>query len=431
MSFAAYRATACVLSLAFAALGLVACADDDGGNADTAGAGSGGSATQSGGAASGGDDNQAGAPSDAPPAILLVERVFTPSSRSYYVSVLSEMPSGPVDRTKAREFGSADIEVFGGAFYLRSREDNSMTRFTVNAENELVEGARFSFQNVGLGVRRFHTAYISPTQAYTIDNEGWRLIEWDPTAMELTGNEISLSYLEKAGLPNTQIVPPVRFGDRLLGGVIWENIEKKVICPGTGGLIFDADGSAPKLVEDARIGGGYKVNLGEGAAYTSGIMFGSALFRTAVGGGEVPPSGVLRVKEGEEEFDPDYVLNLSEITGSPSVYGVHRVDETHTLVQMFDPESPTDVYETEDDFSEASEYIYGLVDNEAGTWSRVETIPKGGAGNTLSHVVDGKLYVQSYDAESAEALVYAVDSDGVSPAFSVPAGDLWYLQRVR
>jgi hypothetical protein len=373
----------------------------------------------------------AGESGEAPPAILLVERVFAPNTRTYYVSVLSEMPTGPVDRSKAREFGSADIEAFDGAYYLRSREDNSMTRFTVNARNELVEGDRFSFQDTGLSVRRFHTAFISKTQAYTIDNVGWRLIEWNPTLMELTGREVALDYLQKKGLPDTQIAPPVRVGDRLIGGIMWEDGANKVVYPGAGGLVFEPSGDAPTLVEQPHVGGVYKVSDSEGAAYFSGIVYGSALFRTVFGGGKMPVSGLVRIGAGQQEFDADYLVDLSEITGSPSIYGVHRVDDGHTLVQMFDPESPTDIYETEDDFMGASEYIYGLVDNEARTWKRIEEIPKAGAGNSLSHVVDGTLYVQAYDLSGEAALIYAVDSEGVTPAFSVPTGDLWYVNRLR
>src|SRR5262245_34040809 len=50
--------------------------------------------------------------SSGPPAIVLAERVFLPDGRVYYVSVLDVVPSAPVDRTKAREFTSADLEVF-------------------------------------------------------------------------------------------------------------------------------------------------------------------------------------------------------------------------------------------------------------------------------------------------------------------------------
>lgn len=403
------------LALGWAALLSAGCGNDEDAVVDDGAAGAG----------------AAGAGNEVRPAILLVERVFAPNTRTYYVSVLDEMPSGPIDRSKAREFGSADIEAFDGAFYLRSREDNSMTRFTVNAENQLVEGARFSFQDTGLGVRRFHTAFISKTQAYTIDNVGWRLIEWNPTSMELTGREVPLDYLQKEGLPDTQIAPPVRVGDRLIGGIMWENAEDKVVYPGAGGLIFDLSGDAPTLVEEPHVGGVYKVSDSEGAGYFSGIVYGSALFRSVFGGGKMPVSGLVRIGQGAQEFDSEYLVDLSEITGSPSVYGVHRIDDGHTLVQMFDPESPTDIYETEDDFMGASEYIYGLVDNEARTWKRIDEIPKAGAGNSLSHVVDGTLYVQAYDLSGEAALIYAVDAGGVTPAFSIPSGDLWYVNRLR
>src|SRR5262245_21129329 len=136
MKLASHRVMIGLGVLLLSALALSACGDDDG-RADEGAAGSGGSRAGSAAAQAGegpaaggmqavGGDGQAGATTEGPPAILLVERVFAPTSRSYYVSVLSEMPEGPVDRSKAREFGSADIEAYDGAFYLRSREDNTM-----------------------------------------------------------------------------------------------------------------------------------------------------------------------------------------------------------------------------------------------------------------------------------------------------------------
>ncbi|MET0384851.1 MAG: DUF4374 domain-containing protein [Polyangiales bacterium] len=373
---------------------------------------------------------------DQEPAYLVVERVFTQEGRFYYASVLPEMPTSPVDRDQAREFSSADIEVFAGKVFLRDRESNILKRFSVSPERKLVEEAEIGFQSLGLSASRIYNAYVSPTSAFILSDDDWNLIEWNPTTMELTGKEISIDFARKD--VTGYVGAPTVVANRILSPVFWQDYETFVTYPGSGVLVIDPSSpDEPRFIEDDRLACGAKIAAaGNGDAYLIGTVFGEfRMFGTVAGGGELPSSGMLRIPAGAEAFDTGYRLDLDEITGSPNIWGAHRIDDRYLLLQMWDPESTVEI-KTQEDLDDGLEYIYALVDTEERSWKRVDTLPKAGAGNSISHRVDGKLYIQAYMLNdkgdgSEDAVVYTVTPEGFEEQFRVPSGDLWFAERIR
>ncbi|HTV22163.1 MAG TPA: hypothetical protein VMG12_25915 [Polyangiaceae bacterium] len=407
--------------ISLAASALVACGDADSTALGGAGAGPGGTGSM-GGDVAGSNDS----------AIVLIERVFSPEGRLYYASVVSEMPTGPLDRSQAREFTSADVELFDGKLFVRDRESNTMTRFSVSSERQLVQEAQLSFQPLGLDSIRFYSAYLSPTRAFLIsDEDDMRMIEWNPSTMQLAGNEISLDFVSKPGV-SASIAEPIRVGNELVANVAWQDYDNLVMYPGIGALVIDPDApEAAQLIEDPRVGGGYISYSGaNGDAYLVGIVGGDYnLFGTTTNGEPMPASGVVRIAKDEANFDPAYLADARAITGSPAIWAIHRIDDRTLLVQMWDPETSTADLASADDLNDGQEYIYALVDIEAATWTRLDAIARGGAGNSIDHILDGRLYVQSYTDE--DAIIYSVSATGIEEAFRVPGGDLWYLKRLR
>jgi hypothetical protein len=407
------------------------------------------------GADAGGNDRDAGPPSDAarpdagplpdgalPPdagspdgAIVIVERVFLPEGRFYYLSLRREVPTAPLDRSMAREFASADVEVYNGFIYIRHRTDNTVTRYSVSPTLELVEEESFSFALTGLGTGRVRNAFVSPTQAYALDAEGWRLIEWNPTTMELTGTEIDVSSFEREGAPEGFFGKPVITGGRAFAPVGWSDSKNLEVYPNMGVMILDGTG-APTLIEDERVGGGFLLyGMPDGSVFAPGLVGGDIrLFGSSTTGDPLPHDGMVRIAPGASDFDPEFFVDVSDISGSPGVWAIHRIDDTHVLAQLWDPAVPiSEVVTIPDEYYEASNFIYVLIDTEALTYEPIDSIPRGGIGNAFDHVVDGTLYIQTsieVAGESASS-VHALTADGTHEVFTVPSGDLWHLERVR
>jgi hypothetical protein len=369
---------------------------------------------------------------DGPPAVLVAERVFTPDARFYYVSVLPDVPNAAIDRSKAIELTSADIEIYQQKVYIRDRFANTMTRYTVTADLKLQQDGKFSFAGVGLGTGRYSSVYVAPDRAYVMDSTGWRLIGWNPTTMALTGETISIDYMAHHEVPTGQIGPAVQVGDRLMAAIYWEDFTNLVLYPGSGALVIDPDapaGTMPTFIEDARLGGAFRFTADtNGDAYMTGVTDGAVrLFGTAYGGGALPTSGLIKLPSGSVAFDPSYLVDVEAITQAKAVWAIHRLTATKLLVQVLDPAKPVPTNPT--DYANSAEFIFGMVDTEAKTFTPVDTLPRGGRANSGNHVVDGKLYIQLSNATGSVS--YAATTDGVTQAFPVPAGDVWHLQRIR
>ncbi len=397
-------------------------------------------------AACGDDGNQIGvdappaidAPPPTSPAVLVAERVFGTSGRTYFLSVHPDVPTGPIDRSKARELSSADIEIYNGAVYVRDRDANTMTRFRVSEDLKLVEDGQLSFMNKGLAPGRFHTAYLTPTRAFVLDSSDWRMIEWNPTTMKLAaGADIPITFMQKPQLPFGAISPPARVGDRLVSSVYWADFDNLIMYPGSGAaLVIDANNpTVPTFIEDSRVGGAFRVYAEpSGDMFVSGVVGGDVhLFGKALGDVPLPTSGILRIPAGGTTFDPDYLVDVEAITRSPGVWAVHRIDNKTLLAQVLDPATP--VPADADAYASSTDFIYMTIDTDAKTATPIASLPRGGVANAGEHIVNDHLYIQ-YTAVGAggafESVVSVVNTGGtIERAFSVPSGDLWHMQRIR
>jgi hypothetical protein len=367
---------------------------------------------------------------DTTPAVLVAERVFTsPTTRQYILSVLADVPSGMVDRSGALVLDSADVELFGGKIYVRSRTANTMTRYTVTRGLELVKDSEFSFATLGVEALRFSNVYVSAERAYLMDSFAWRLIGWNPSTMALTGEVISIAGMKKDASLTGSISPAVQVGTRLMAAINWENFTTLAMYPGSGLLVIDpATPSTPTFVEDARIGGGFRVTAVGGDAYLTGTVGGDVRkFGSAFGGGALPQSGLVRLPAGQTAFDASYLVDVEAITGTKSVGAVHRLSDTVLLGQILDP--ALDLPATLSEFRSSTDFEFVFIDPVQKTFAPVAGVPKGSLANGGNHVVDGKLYIQIGDATGSTA--YSASTTGLTQAFRVPLGDLWFMARVR
>jgi hypothetical protein len=388
-------------------------------------------------AASPGSDGSAPIDAAAPgPAVLAVERVFTPTSRSYFLSVLPDVPTGTIDRSHALELVSADVEFYGGKIFIRDRVANTMTRYIVTADGALqADGDPLSFASYALADARFSDAFIAADTAFLLDSTGWRLIPWNPTTMKLAGEPIDISAMKKGALPGA-ISVAVQAGGRFIAAVSWAQTDSSmplVTYGGSGVIVYDpAANPVLQLVEQAKVGGGFRVTAADdGDAYLTGVVGGDMhLFGTVFDGAPAPTSGIVRLPAGATAFDLDSVVDVEAITRTKGVGAVHRLSETAVLAQILDP-AFTALPAKASDFVALKHFFYVLIDPETQTVTRVPEIDEGGLANAGNHTVDGKLYIQQANAAGTGSVVYSVAGTTIGQAFTVPAGDLWFMARIR
>lgn len=393
-----------------------------------------------GGAAACGDDHRdvvadAGQPEGTAPTVVVTERVFTATDRFYYLSALPTVPTAAIDRTKALEFHSADPEVFGNRIYVRDRENNTMTRYRVTDDFQILADGDFSFDPTALKANRFNSIYVSADLAYLMDSTDWRLIGWNPTKMELTGDVISIASMGRPPLPGA-ISAPIHVGSQVMAAVSWVDASAAVLTtyPGSGILVFDpASPQSTKLVEDPRIAGGFRITAdANGDAFLTGITSGAIhRFGKTSDGSAMPTSGVVRLAAGQAAMDPGYLADVEAITGTVSVGAIHRIDDTTLLAQIYDPTATVSTDPTV--FGSAAEYIYVLINTADKTFAPVDGLTKGVLGNSGNHVVDGKLYIQvsAITRTSYETDTFTTSPAGVATAFHISGGDLWFMGRLR
>jgi len=202
-------------------------------------------------------------------------------------------------------------------------------------------------------------------------------------------------------------------------------------------MIFSAStDELPILIEDSRMTGADNLFAdAAGDVYVLGNQ-GRGIYNVlGPDAGELPPAGVLRINNGAAAFDPDYLVDLSTITGSQAIFSLNVLNDTTLVGQLWDPNVDVGAQVTvTDDFDDAEEFVYNLVDLTTQTFSRPTAIPKGGAGRVNNPVLDGVMYIQVYEQVSENVRdvdVFAVTPTGAQKAFTIPSGDLESLERVR
>lgn len=201
----------------------------------------------------------------------------------------------------------------------------TMGKYKFNEERQI----ELDQQIVVQGSNTFSTVeLVNETEAYaTVGGGVSRIIKFDPTEMKITG-EIDLSSagtgIFYADIITTESKIFIALND--FGG---SGIAKVAVVDRTSGLL-------EKVITDERtttlLG---STNTTVFALDANGDIYvhGSGLFSEFSEGGK-KASGILRIKNGETEFDPDYFFNLTEATGFTTCYGLYHFGDGLTFTTI-------------------------------------------------------------------------------------------------
>lgn len=314
-----------LVALASAACGSDDAGDDEassgtGGTSDSGGTSGSGGATSSGGTGgsggSGGGGGAAGA-NGQEPLYVVASGVINPNSYQTYLVTTPSLEPAEIDlEGNGIEFeGFVYPSGYGDAIFVPSSEAPTFTRFTADADGDLVEGDTISFQGVGSSSAP-EIFVLSDTKAYAFDEANLTVFVWDPTEMKLTDTEIDISMLASEGETATLTADPD--GARLRGDLLfvptgWYDNVTYLESPRAGMLVIDtAQDEVVAFLEDDRCS-----TLQSSVVTEAGDMyfFPAATILDVNAADPDFPACALRILADETEFDDSYMLDVSAATG--------------------------------------------------------------------------------------------------------------------
>jgi hypothetical protein len=233
-----------------------------------------------------------------------------------YLHLVSSLEEGTqVDLKDAIEIpGSAKLFALDdGWLAVGSGDGVTITRYEADPQ----EGLRETGETIDLqpsGVQSlWDTLYVaSSTKVYYADREAGQLVIINPKQMTVEGS-VKLPETVREGYLALYSYSAIKRGDKLIFSVGWFDWDNDKVLPETGLVVLDTKtDQVDRFDVDERCGGiTTPVTLDSGDTYyVSSALNGAAKFIER----EAATPCALRVLAGEDHFDADYALELSDIT---------------------------------------------------------------------------------------------------------------------
>lgn len=213
----------------------------------------------------------------------------------------------------------------------------SLVKYVFDDEGNTVEEERI----VVPGANVFSTLYFeSETVAYgSVAGGISKLIVFDPTTMRITGevplNSVTSRFPEAT---RTYYLDMMERDDKLFMGIHYENNFVPVNDSAYVAVIDLNSKTVENILSDARTGmvfGGQAANTGMVKA-DNGDIYVQGLGTTLNGGAS--PSGLLKIANGETDFDPDYFMDMEAATGNVC-WGVYLMPDGRAFTAKVEDEN--------------------------------------------------------------------------------------------
>jgi len=361
------------------------------------------------------------------PAYMVASRVLTPNGRSFFVSVEPDLERREVDLSRSLELnGFSRAYAFDGSVFTMDSESLEVTRHEV--PGNLVLEPRATLSMAGLGIRNFRPlfAFLDEDLAYYVDLDGFQVVVFDPSEMVLEGT-FPIAEAEREGF-DEEATDIERVGDRVFVTLAWTNFDELDLIPRVAVIVLDAaEGRFVDILEDDRCAaaGGAYVG-GDGALYVIGDNDDG---RYAVFGDRpLPPPCLLRVQDGATEFDPDFYVDLREVTGSPEVGHIAGLPDGTAITRGLGREIDIDAVEDIADLAFAEIWEWLVLDVDARQATPLD-VPLS-ALPFPPFEVGGELYFQREDGDEGISTLYQVVDDRADESLTV-TGEFLQLGRIR
>jgi hypothetical protein len=380
------------------------------------------------------------APATNQPLVIVTERQGTDGAL-HYLHVVSSWPSdGKLDYKRAIELGTPGLtHAQDNAIFFYHAEEGVIQKFAVDKNLKATKTTTMSFDKYQIKGFDPEPIWVKPDLAFFLDEKTAQIVRWNPTTMKISNvDPVNPDVLEVDGL-KVQFQLGIATGGRLFTDVNWRNWDTNKVHAGISIGVFDQEDPAngPQIVQDDRCAASVAVGpFKDDDGYIYAVGDGAQGYDMVANPNKSKgPQCVRRLRDDANEFDPDYFIDLQEVTGSPAIYMVYPMSDHKLLVNMWSPD--VDITEHADPkapgwYWELNPYFeYAIVDLTERTSTKVEGLPRASIQSQKTLVVDGKNYVQSFRDDRGSTL-YRVDLDGtVTQVLDNPTGtNVQYIGRL-
>ena len=259
----------------------------------------------------GGEDNDA--PGVKPVIVATID--MSPKASNGYLVPVYDLVSDGADMDEAYEVKTANYVVTykDWAFVVEGTSGGNIRKYNINEDGTLSEAGQLTVDGAGYGAA--HVLIISETKAYASAMMANKIVIFNPSDMTKTG-EIDLMKDEYVA-SDKGAKTPNPLGMFLRDGKVYVGLGQFIQMPttvqGAYLLIIDEKTDTPeRMISDGRLTSA--TAIGEGGMF---LDENNDLYVPCWGSYGFDPahhSGLLRIKSGEEDFDPDYCFDMSSKT---------------------------------------------------------------------------------------------------------------------
>jgi hypothetical protein len=350
-----------------------------------------------------------------------------------YIPIVPSLDVEEISLDKAREVnGRASIGAVGKWLFIAASTQPVVERFEVLADGSLKADGSLNFMNYGVpeffSIDAWGAVFVDAEKAYIFNGSDGSHIVWNPTTLEITG-EIAGPAVTKEGY-NLESIAVVR-GKRMYRLFTLLNYDSWEFLPEPQYLaVYDLDkDEIIDVVEESRCPQLYsRPFIDENDdIYFSGWVWTPGLALTS----DYPKSCALRVKKGEDAFDPDWQLNFAaDVTDGREAGILRYLGKGKALLDVFHAERTEIKADTDaEELSSTPNWRLWTVDLEAKTGAPMEGFDFKAGGYT-DITVDGRNFLMMPNDDYSETTTYEIVDDKPVKVFKI-RGSSYDMRKLR
>ncbi len=257
-------------------------------------------------------------------------------NQTTYIQGLKDLSASNLDNSNASESSSfASMWSYNGAVYLTAfGAPATAVKYTFDENGKAVVSGKL----IVPGANTFSSLeFVSATEAYASVGGGLaRVVKFNPTTFQVTG-EVKLNTIQKPAAASVYYLGMKARNGKLFMGVRYFDANFTDLVDSAFVAVIDlATSKVEKLIADGRT----SAIFAAGSSINSIVQDDNGdLYIQGMGSGN-KPSGILRIKNGETNFDNSYFFDLKASTGKDCSGLYHFGNGLTFTTQIQDPSDP-------------------------------------------------------------------------------------------